>query len=178
MITNTELEYKGNLYPNQIVDYIRDKDKFYFTTENGVVLELTVIQDRTVRFRYATEQTFEPDFSYAVNPLARRGYSHLEVLETTTEYIVETAKLQVLVDKKTLRCQISDLDGNITMEKEALTLESLAIATAAKNANGFVIVQVERIADITGKLQKITRYKTVDYGRHAKIFDIHQSSDD
>jgi signal transduction histidine kinase len=41
-----------------------------------------------------------------------------------------------------------------------------------------ILEQVERIADITGKLQKITRYKTVDYGRHAKIFDIHQSSDD
>jgi PAS domain S-box-containing protein len=41
-----------------------------------------------------------------------------------------------------------------------------------------ILEQVERIADITGKLQKITRYKTVDYGRHAKIFDIHQSSGD
>lgn len=41
-----------------------------------------------------------------------------------------------------------------------------------------ILEQVERIADITGKLQKITRYKTMDYGRHAKIFDIHQSSDD
>jgi PAS domain S-box-containing protein len=41
-----------------------------------------------------------------------------------------------------------------------------------------ILEQVERIADITGKLQKITRYKTVDYGRHAKIIDIHEASSD
>lgn len=40
-----------------------------------------------------------------------------------------------------------------------------------------ILEQVERIADITGKLQKITRYKTLDYDRHTKIIDIHQSSD-
>ncbi len=46
-----------------------------------------------------------------------------------------------------LRGTTADTDGNITMEKEALTLESLAMAIAAKNSNGFVIVQVERVAE-------------------------------
>src|ERR1700758_370652 len=51
------------------------------------------------------------------------------------------------LDVAFLRGTTADPNGNVTMEREALFLESLAVATAVHNAGGLVIVQVERIAE-------------------------------
>ncbi len=78
----------------------------------------------------------------------------------TTEDLVELIKFDGKeylayktqpIDVAVIRGTTADKGGNITMEKEALTLESLSLAIAAKNNGGIVIVQVERVA-AQGKL--------------------------
>ncbi len=74
----------------------------------------------------------------------------------TTEDVVELVTLageeclffrSFPIDVGIIRATTGDADGNLTMEREPLTLEVLAIAMAVHNSGGIVIAQVERVAE-------------------------------
>ncbi|MGZ6077777.1 MAG: CoA-transferase [Myxococcaceae bacterium] len=78
-----------------------------------------------------------------------------KVNSRTTEELVELLEIHghewllyrtFPIDVVFLRGTTADPHGNVTMEREALTLDNLAMAMAAKNSGGVVIVQVERLA--------------------------------
>ncbi|MFD2725780.1 glycoside hydrolase family 31 protein [Hyunsoonleella rubra] len=119
MILNTELEYKGNLFPSKIVKYEKNLNVLSFTAENGVVLQVTVRRDSILRFRFTTTGIFENDFSYAITKYASRGYNHLEVTEDDDYYIITTAKLICHISKTDLRASIYDAkDKTLICEDE------------------------------------------------------------
>ena len=51
------------------------------------------------------------------------------------------------LDVAFLRGTTADAQGNVTMEHEAVTLDSLSVAQATSSSGGIVIVQVERVVD-------------------------------
>jgi len=74
--------------------------------------------------------------------------------EVTTEPLIELIQIHgqtylffpaFPINVALLRGTTADEEGNITMEKEALTLDVVSIAQAVKNSGGIVMVQVERV---------------------------------
>ncbi|KIO52409.1 glycoside hydrolase family 31 protein [Flavobacterium hibernum] len=118
MITNTSLEYKGDLYPSKIVSYEQEGDSIFFNTDNKVILRVTILRDSLIRFRFTTKGYFSNDFSYAIDKTQLHGYNFLELTEEETYFLIKTSKVKCKIQKADLRLSIYDLNDLLILEDE------------------------------------------------------------
>ncbi|MBS7230495.1 glycoside hydrolase family 31 protein [Flavobacterium psychroterrae] len=118
MITNTSLEYKGDLYPSKIVSHEHEGDTIFFHTANKVILKVTILRDSLIRFRFTTKGYFSNDFSYAIDKTQLHGYNFLELTEEETYFQIRTSKVKCKIQKIDLRLSIYDLNDLLILEDE------------------------------------------------------------
>lgn len=118
MITNTSLEYKGDLYPSKIVSFEHEGDSIFFNTDNKVILKVTILRDSLIRFRFTTKGYFSNDFSYAIDKTQLHGYNFLELTEEETYFQIKTSKVKCKIQKIDLRLSIYDLNDVLILEDE------------------------------------------------------------
>ena len=119
MINDLAAQASREFYPDHVVSCTQQDADFLFTCANGVRLSLQVITDKILRFRYATDGLFAPDFSYALPPdQTRRAPEFLEFREKADHYRITTDRLICTLAKENLHARILNRSGTVLCEDE------------------------------------------------------------
>ena len=72
-----------------------------------------------IRFRYATEHAFEPDFSYAISKEVITGYNNWKFKKRYLNMLWKPPRSRIYINKSNLKVQIHDLDDVPINEDDA-----------------------------------------------------------
>lgn len=109
---------KEDLFAGIAIDYKQEGNRFYFYCDNEVILLLHIISDKIIRFRFATDDNFAPDFSYALNPDYTPPVTTPEFREYPDHYCIATNLLVCHIAKEGLRVRVTDKSGLVISEDE------------------------------------------------------------
>jgi len=89
--------------------------------------------------------------TYALNSISKKELIKLHEVEEKEYLLYQTPKIDIAFIKGTT----VDPNGNISFEKEYLTVDALAMAQATKRNGGKVIVQVERVSHVFSRPRNV-----------------------
>lgn len=90
-------------YPGSITNIKFEKQTFLIECSNQVSIQLTILTDDIIRFRYGIDHVLESDFSYAVTKKFEPKVSSLETSETEDSFFIHTATLDIQLKGRILR---------------------------------------------------------------------------
>lgn len=112
----TEMEF----HPGQISSTSIDKEKqcITITADNDVVLQIYVISEYILRFRYAPDGYFQNDFSYGIDPDFKADKVDFKFSEKEDYFELSTSAVDCQIGKSSMGIKILDKQGNIINEDE------------------------------------------------------------
>lgn len=104
-------------YPGGIISWKQKKGRLKIYAQNST-LELKIISEKILKFRYANDGYFEDDFSYAIDPEFELGNTNYFFEAQEDALIIKTELLQCIIKKSDATIKILDKNGKILIEDE------------------------------------------------------------
>jgi alpha-glucosidase len=117
-VSTVNNKYSVKYFPDAIRRWEQRGNLFFFYTSE-TILEVRVINDKVIRFRYAADGNFHRDFSYAVEKGLPEGLASLSAFDDGESIGIITKQVKCFIDKETLHVKITDHKGFVISEDEA-----------------------------------------------------------
>jgi alpha-glucosidase len=104
-------------YPGTIISWKLKKQHIKVYAQN-TVLELSVIDPKILKFRYANDGYFDDDFSYAIDPEFEGGENHYAFEDLGDSLLLSTAILKCYISKKDCTIKICNQRNQVILEDE------------------------------------------------------------
>ncbi|WPQ60182.1 glycoside hydrolase family 31 protein [Chitinophaga sancti] len=116
-VTTSSGKYSVKHYPDTIKEWKKEGNYFYFYTSE-TILEVRIISDKIIRFRYAADGKFQRDFSYAVSDRLEETPVNFGLREFEENFELYTDILRIYINRDDLRLTITDSEGRIVNQDE------------------------------------------------------------
>jgi alpha-glucosidase len=87
-----------------------------FVCKNGITLRIQVLAPDIVRFRYSKDSFFQPDQSYALDPVFTPSRVSVSLHERTDDFLLVSPNFTISIGKAGLKVLIRDLQGQVICE--------------------------------------------------------------
>jgi alpha-glucosidase len=116
-VTTSSGKYSAKHYPDIIKEWKKEGNYFYFYTSE-TILEIRIISDKIIRFRYAADGKFQRDFSYAVSDRLEESPVNFGLREFEEAFELYTDALRIFIARDDMRLTITDTEGRIINQDE------------------------------------------------------------